>query len=957
MRLPILIISFFLFVNISFAQLPAGSSAPNINVTDINGGSFSLYSHTSAGKGAVLDFFATWCGPCWTFHNSGVLTQVVNQLGAISTVVGLEADFRTNTGCIINSGCNYSTIGNWATVPYQLANLSSTNGPSVASQYQLAYYPTLYVISHDNRAYEIRNKSYSKIRSFLQESFFLDANPVIGSASCGGDGFIDLNRVKGYGSITYDWSNGETTEDLNGLNAGTYSVTVTDQNGYDKVFGPFVISGPSQALELEVAHIEDVDCYGSTSGSAEVFGTGGNHGYSYQWSSGHAGPVATDLAAGTYRVTVTDVQGCTEERLITIDQPAPLGVTGQETRETCGRGDGQIFVNATGGVTPYTYDIGNGHQSSSTFINLTAGSYSIEVKDANDCLTDYNTDVDHIDGPDAHSGIDLTLDCSEPELIISGTGSSGPDITYLWTTDDGEIIGDSTDLDVRVAEPGEYFFNVTDQATGCVTSDTTEIIEGRIYPLVEFDSVEIITCLQTEVRLSTLRDSHTTYNWTTPDGHIVGDSDSSTIIADQSGWYFLSAEDTLSSCVIEDSLLVLADKVIPDFEVSGPQEQGCPQHLLLLEATELDSNRNYSFSWTTVDGSFTGQTDLMMVQIDAPGTYELEVTDVTNGCRGFRSFEVTENWNLAESAFNYSIDALEVVFEDVSKGENLTWEWDFGDGAISTEQNPDHIYGAEGTYTVCLKVENECGPNSACQDIEVSEQRGPIQIARSTIEHVSCFEGNDGSITIEIIGGYPPYETTWGHGATGTQIMDLPAGQYTLTVKDDNDDVHNQDFIVNEPDELVLETVETTLAGQSTKGSITLNMAGGTPDYEYNWSNGGVSNPLTDLEAGEYWCTITDANECEMSVGPIEVDMSTSVLDQAKQVEVYPNPTNSVLCISGVNMRDVTKLMAIDLVGRRMEFDSREECLDVSILSAGSYMIRLESKSGEFYYARWVNLK
>ncbi|MGB5025320.1 MAG: hypothetical protein WBO44_08220, partial [Saprospiraceae bacterium] len=133
------------------AQLQEGSTAPDFTVQDINGNSYSLYAMMGSNKAACLDFSATWCGPCWSFHQSGVLESVYNNLSNETTVVFLESDWGTNTNCLYGpSGCVGGTQGNWVSgTPYPIADLSLNNGPGVNNDYAIAYYPTLYVISPD----------------------------------------------------------------------------------------------------------------------------------------------------------------------------------------------------------------------------------------------------------------------------------------------------------------------------------------------------------------------------------------------------------------------------------------------------------------------------------------------------------------------------------------------------------------------------------------------------------------------------------------------------------------------------------------------------------------------------------------------------------------------------------------------------------------------------------------
>lgn len=949
----IIVFFFCLSFLMSNAQLPSGAPAPNITVNDINGNPFSLYSHTSAGKGVVLDFFATWCGPCWSFHNSGTLNQVNNNLGAIASVVALEADSRTNTGCIINSGCNFSTLGNWATVPYPIADLNPTNGPIVAAQYQINYFPTLYVISHDNRAFELRSKSYVILRNWLQESFFLDANPVVGNASCGDDGFITLNRIKGYGSISYNWSNGATTEDLNNIGAGTYSVTVEDQNGYDKVFGPFVINGPADPLELNVDIKEDVNCFGENNGYAEVSASGGNSGYQFQWSHGATGPIASNLPAGQYNVSVIDSKGCMKVKNVLIDQPAILNAAGNTTAEKCGWSDGQIFVNVTGGSRPYTYDMGEGPTSSSTFKGLEAGHYSIEVRDRNGCTTIYDATVNSIDGPESFAGVDLGMDCAISELSLSGSGSQGRDIVYQWRTPDGEILTSVDQLNIKVGLPGTYILRVEDESSGCYTDDTLTVNDLRDYPELHLQGHDTINCIHDEFWLEVDEEEHVIYSWSTQDGEILSNEDSTQIQIALGGWYYASALDSISSCQSLDSFFVVEDHQQPEFELSGAKFQACPDEELRLEVVELDSSRNYELQWHTNNGKIVGDMDKVNCLVNQPGDYNLDVLDLGNGCMSSMTWTVENRWNIAEANFETVSDALTIHFSDHSLGERLTWFWDFGDDRTSTEQNPSHEYQSEGTYQVCLTVENECGSHDICQEVEVSEQRAPLQVVNAELDHVQCHGGSNGSIDLDIVGGYPPYEISWSNGDYGESISDLEAGYFEANIKDSQGEEIVETYEILEPSAIFLQDVVYLPDHSSGDGSIELFVSGGIGQYTYLWSDGSTENPAINLTAGFYECEVTDQNGCTEHFGPFEVQLSVAVDDNEQLgFNIFPNPGREVIYL--VSEEEIAYVKIYNMLGAFHRESKYTGEIDIRGLEPGTYLIEIESVYGSKAVKQWI---
>ncbi|PZX94442.1 hypothetical protein DOS84_07425 [Flavobacterium aquariorum] len=149
----------------------------------------------------------------------------------------------------------------------------------------------------------------------------------------GTNGSIDLSVSGGSGSYTYSWNNGESTQDISGLASGTYTVTITESNGC-AITGTtsFTIGEPLEVLDASITESTNVDCFGNTNGSATVTATGGTPEYTYLWDDALAQTTATatNLAAGTYHVTVTDANGCTDNATATVivdDTELPTVIT------------------------------------------------------------------------------------------------------------------------------------------------------------------------------------------------------------------------------------------------------------------------------------------------------------------------------------------------------------------------------------------------------------------------------------------------------------------------------------------------------------------------------------------------------------------------------------------------------------------------------------------------------
>ena len=214
------------------------------------------------------------------------------------------------------------------------------------------------------------------------------AGPIITSniidASCNGgnDGAIDLTITGGTAPYNIDWSTGEHTQDVSGLAAGIYDVTIFDDAGCGAVQVFSVLA--SMPIDLSVATIVDASC-DSTDGMISVAASGGVGGYNYLWSTGSTGSDATNLAAGIYSLSVSDNNGCIGMTSYAVSNAAGPSISvDQVIQPVCQGGSGEILVSVTGGASPYSYAWSNGANSEDLF-NAPVGSYELIVTDSNGC--------------------------------------------------------------------------------------------------------------------------------------------------------------------------------------------------------------------------------------------------------------------------------------------------------------------------------------------------------------------------------------------------------------------------------------------------------------------------------------------------------------------------------------------------------------------------------------------
>ncbi len=259
---------------------------------------------------------------------------------------------------------------------------------------------------------------------------------VVTDATCSGffNGAIDITVTGGTGSYTYLWSTGATTEDLSGLEAGTYRVTVTDANNCIKT-AQFTVK-ESISLFTNVS-INNPLCFGSTDGFVAVSVAGGSIPYSYSWSTTppQSGAIATNLGEGSYTLTVSDANNCSATITATLFDPVAINITATPTPAHCfNTATGLVTATVTGGTPPYLYQLNGVIQPSNVFTNLLPGNYIIAVRDANGCeaVQSFTINEPTPVTVDLVATQDVILQGMSTQLIATAN-SSLPIVNYSWS--------------------------------------------------------------------------------------------------------------------------------------------------------------------------------------------------------------------------------------------------------------------------------------------------------------------------------------------------------------------------------------------------------------------------------------------------------------------------------------------------------------------------------------------
>ena len=301
-----------------------------------------------------------------------------------------------------------------------------------------------------------------------------DGSPSMVSCNGGSDGSVTVTGSGGTvaGDYAYLWSNGQTTATATGLVAGSYTVTITDDNSCQASAGPVTITEPTLVVAT-MGLPTMVTCNGDADGSVTVTGSGGTVAgdYTYLWSNGQTTATATGLVAGSYTVTITDDNGCQASAgPVTITEPTLVVATmGSPSMVSCNGGsDGNVTVTGSGGTVAgdYTYLWNNG-QTTATATGLSAGSYTVTITDDNGCQASAGpVTITEPTQVVASMGLPTMVTCNgDADGSVTVTGSGGTvagDYTYSWSN--GQTTASATGL-----SPGSYTVTVTDD-NGCQAS-------------------------------------------------------------------------------------------------------------------------------------------------------------------------------------------------------------------------------------------------------------------------------------------------------------------------------------------------------------------------------------------------------------------------------------------------------------------------------------------------------
>ncbi len=722
------------------------------------------------------------------------------------------------------------------------------------------------------------------------------------------DGEVQAIVTGGTPPYTYAWSNGATTAGQTGLPPGTYSVTVTDSGGCSDSASGAVSAPPPLTSDVTGA---GPDCAAGSNGSATASAGGGTPPYSFLWSTGATAATITGLAAGAYTVTITDANACEIVDMITLTPISSLTAMATATPESCpGFNDGTATATAMNGVPPYIYLWSNGGVTQ-TITGLIPGTYTVTIIDGSGCTAMATVDVGA--APPLNISLSSTpvTTCGAADGAATVTINQGqPPLTIAWST------GASTAMISGLAG-GTYSVTVTD-GNGCTSNGSVLVIEPPAVTVTVTATDTVCAGEATGMATAMISGGTTpfTYSWNT------GET-TPTIDNLPAGTYSVTVTDANGCQATGSATIAEAPQIVATITgteiVCGPGATG--------EATVTATGGTppYSYTWST--GESTESIDGL-----GEGAYSVIITDAS-GCTA-----------TAEITIDVVDDLdLEIVGRDVlchgnASGSILvtpfggtppyTFSWSTG---ATTNEITNLV---AGSYSVTVTESEGCFIEATIVINEPPE----LELNLSGTD-VTCAGDNDGTASAAVTGGTPPYTYLWSNGATTADISGLVAGTYSLTVTDANLCVITGSIIIEEPPQFqgsVITVVDILCAGD-TNGSATVSVSGGTPPYTYNWSNGQTGATGTGLSAGNYTVTVMDASGC--------TDDILVVITEPPVLDVSAGTTVGATCDNATD-GEVSVTVSGGTPPYTYSWSNGATTSSISNLSAGAYSVTVTDANG-----------
>lgn len=703
--------------------------------------------------------------------------------------------------------------------------------------------------------------------------------------------------------IDFSENTGNADEQINAnLLAGTYYVVVDGYNGAVSNYSLRVECPSGCGMDITGTSVVEPVC-GYSSGSITVTSSGGLPPFLVSWSGPDTGSVNTassvntisNLPAGRYQISKTDVNGCTDTQEVLLSSNTGMMITANTIADLACGATGSVNVIITSGSSPYNVTINGPTQenfitTASNFnVDISAGAYEIEVEDANGCLEFGNFQLAIPEGAFYFTTTTTPTSCRSTGAIhvqtFNGTANYSVELTG---PDGGEGVFTTSNFSISNLSSGDYSLTVTD-GNGCAyTRDLTVENNGVAADIEVMNGA--CGMLGTAIIKVIKGQAPYTISWRGPvDGDVYTSDSILTVPNLPDGDYTILIEDDFWCSVLE---VITIDNSDDGLTVAVSQtESDCGDNLgLLVQIADGRPGYTVELTGSNVMSVGTNNSSVLLSDLN-PGTTFVTVRDL-NGCQTTVTLGVAEsdpyylNTNVVLGSTGNRDIQVSVV--GGTAPYEISWRGP-STGAVTSLNGTLTINDAlVGIYEIsvvdalgCLRTNN----------VFVSSQESDL-LFTATATPARC--GLTGSIEIGIQIGNPGFTVSWVGpvngskdigSSTSTTITNLPTGTYTVTLRDAYNLTSSEVVSILQGDS-DLEVQAIAVGGTcGERGSIELDIFGGTPGFYVKWvgvtaglqSTDSRNYTISNLPTGEYLIEITDAQGCVTSIPVTVVNSSTNM--------------------------------------------------------------------------------
>ncbi|MBK7667436.1 MAG: gliding motility-associated C-terminal domain-containing protein [Sphingobacteriaceae bacterium] len=773
-------------------------------------------------------------------------------------------------------------------------------------------------------------------------------NSVINLTSTPASGVSYTWTAPGGSSIT----GGVNSQNTTGSGPGTYTVRVQDAvNGCTNI-------ATVAALVNTVAPTTTAGIAGLvTCSSPTVSLTSGPSGMSYTWTApggssitgGVNSQTTTGSGAGTYSVIVQNpVNGCSTSSVVsasTNTTPPTPAITAPSTI-TCSNPT-ITLTSPTGGVT-YTWSgpgiVGSANNST---VNVNqVGTYSLSVTSAvNGCTNSISASVgNNTIAPTTTPIGTQTITCATPSVQLIGSANPSS-CTVVWT---GGVCAGATSYTASACAAGNYTYIATNPANGCQSAaQVATVVPNAGVPTATLSNTGTITCLTTSVQVvGTTTTSPATYTWSGPG--IVGVANTPTINVNQGGVYTLTLTNTLNGCTSVVTNSITADNAAVTPTTTSSTTITCTNPTSTL-TTNVGAG-SYSYNWS--GPGIVGTNTLSTATSSLGGTYNVTVTNTSNGCVGIGTISVASNTTVPASVTvtpsSYTLSCAtpttQIVVGSPTGGTTFSWTAPGTGNILSGGTTQTVSISGPGVYSVVATATNGCSAAVTTATM-VADVNSPNVTLSSPNLSITCISTTP-SLTLTPTGTVVIASYSWSpasgisSGSNTTTPTFTASGNYTCLITAANGCTITATIPVT--DNTVTPTATTSAIANISCASTSVDI---NPTYTpstgltYTWTGTGIvgsanNSSVTVNQSGTYTVSMIDpVNGCA-STATMTVNGNTV----APTVTVTSTSTIGIGCLP-TNTAVILDATTTPSTGVNYVWSTTATTQTISVTTAGVYTV------------------